>query len=124
MIFCDYNFRPYLVGDHESRQLMERAQRRLERISCLRIWGSRPSGQEAGSSYEWVDPFAMLRIKLNKKHSTLMAEVITRRIEGRIWEKIPENEIGKERFILWKFIAWDGDWKSRSTADLLHISEH
>lgn len=65
-----------------------------------------------------------LFLKSDSMQRTVILEFIQRRIKGRIWEEIPPSKIHEEKFISREFIAWNGDGKARSVAELSHLSDH
>lgn len=66
----------------------------------------------------------MPKIRLNKEDSEVMMEFIDKRINGRIWEELSASQVAQEKIVSREFIAWVGDGKARSVADLAHLSDH
>jgi hypothetical protein len=56
-----------------------------------------------------VAPFHLPLIRLDEADSHVMLEVIEKRLEGRIWDKISATDARAEEFVSREFITRDAD---------------
>jgi hypothetical protein len=71
-----------------------------------------------------VAPFRLPIIHLDAENSAAMEIMIKKHLDGRIWREMTPAKAKRCRFMSREFIARDSDGKSRSVADLSHLSEH
>lgn len=107
----------HLAGTDEVGKQMEGTEGGRKRVCCFKIWYMEYPDHP-------ISPFSLKNSRLNEEDSSVMLDVIEKRLQGRIWEEVSAKDIQKENFISREFIAWDSDGKSRAVANLSHFSEH